>query len=134
MRPPLPLRLICAFAAVWIAPALALAAGDDRETKKSGEGWVELIGSEGLDAWKAPRTNWETVGATSLKTDDPKRLAATPGSGVVYNGPGGRAVNLISRESFGDVEAHVEFMVPKGSNSGVKFEGVYEIQIFDSYG
>src|SRR5215203_4722863 len=41
---------------------------------------------------------------------------------------------LVTRECFGDVEAHLEFMVPKGSNSGVKFEGVYEIQIFDSYG
>ena len=25
-------------------------------------------------------------------------------------------------------------MIPKGSNSGVKFEGLYEIQIFDSHG
>ena len=72
------------------------------------------------------------VGSTMLKPGDPKRLEATPGGGVVYNGPGGRAVNLVTRETFGDVEAHLEFMVPKGSNSGVKFEGVYEIQIVDS--
>ena len=29
---------------------------------------------------------------------------------------------------------HVEFMVPKGSNSGVYLMGRYEIQILDSYG
>jgi hypothetical protein len=74
------------------------------------------------------------VGSTMLKPDNPKRLEATPGSGVIYNGPGGRAVNLVTRETYGDVELHLEFMVPKGSNSGVKFEGVYEIQIFDSHG
>ena len=34
----------------------------------------------------------------------------------------------------GDVEAHFEFKVPKGSNSGVKLEGLYEIQIQDSFG
>ena len=31
-------------------------------------------------------------------------------------------------------QVHLEFLVPKGSNSGVKLEGLYEIQIFDSYG
>src|SRR5207249_1277417 len=31
-------------------------------------------------------------------------------------------------------EAHVEFLIPKGSNSGVKFQGLYEIQIYDSWG
>ena len=34
----------------------------------------------------------------------------------------------------GDVEAHIEFVVPKGSNSGVYFQGRYEIQVFDSWG
>jgi hypothetical protein len=40
----------------------------------------------------------------------------------------------VSKQKFGDVEVHAEFMIPKGSNSGVKLEGLYEIQIFDSYG
>jgi hypothetical protein len=30
--------------------------------------------------------------------------------------------------------AHIEFMVPKGSNSGVYFMGRYEIQVLDSWG
>jgi hypothetical protein len=34
----------------------------------------------------------------------------------------------------GDVLAHIEFMVPKGSNSGVYFMGRYEIQVLDSFG
>src|SRR5205807_1952612 len=29
---------------------------------------------------------------------------------------------------------HVEFLIAKGSNSGVKFQGLYEIQIVDSHG
>ena len=28
----------------------------------------------------------------------------------------------------------MEFLIPKGSNSGIKFHAVYEIQIYDSYG
>jgi hypothetical protein len=52
----------------------------------------------------------------------------------MVNGPIGRTSNLMSEVEFGDVEAHVEFMVPKGSNSGVYFQGRYEIQVFDSWG
>jgi len=32
------------------------------------------------------------------------------------------------------VEAHIEFMISKGSNSGVYFQGRYEVQIYDSHG
>ena len=53
---------------------------------------------------------------------------------MIVNGPIGTTRNLLSKDSFGDLEAHFEFLVPKGSNSGVKFEGLYEIQIVDSYG
>ena len=50
------------------------------------------------------------------------------------NGPKGRTVNLISQFEHGDVEAHIEFIVPKSSNSGVYFQARYEIQILDSWG
>src|SRR5262249_28454206 len=57
-----------------------------------------------------------------------------PGTGVFVNGPAGRISDLITKQSFGDLEIHVEFLIPKGSNSGVKFHGLYEIQIVDSHG
>jgi hypothetical protein len=50
------------------------------------------------------------------------------------------AGDLVSRDAFGDVELHVEFMTPppKGSgqdrgNSGVYLMSKYEIQVLDSY-
>jgi hypothetical protein len=93
--------------------------------------WVDL---SALDAWKSPTDGWSTVGSVGLDPSDPKKLASTPGTGAIANGPTGRAKNLVSKESFGDVELHLEFLIPKGSNSGVKFQAVYEIQIFDSFG
>jgi len=93
--------------------------------------WVDLTG---LDAWKPPAEGWATVGSVGLNPKDPKKLAVEPGDGVIYNGPTGRGKNLISKETFGDVEMHVEFNIPRGSNSGVKFQAVYEIQIYDSFG
>ncbi|MCP4644131.1 MAG: DUF1080 domain-containing protein, partial [bacterium] len=48
--------------------------------------------------------------------------------------PTGRTKHLFSKAEFGDCRAHIEFMVPKGSNSGVYFQGRYEVQVLDSWG
>ena len=97
--------------------------------------WIDLTGGQSLDAWKPPTGAWTYVGAVHLDPKDPKKLAAEPGaSGVLYNGPTGRTGNLVTREKYGDLDLHLEFLVPKGSNSGVKFAEVYEIQICDSFG
>lgn len=100
----------------------------------SDDGWIDLTGSRSLDAWRTPTGAWASVGAVHIAADDPKRLAAEPGAGVFYNGPTGRTNNLITKEAYGDLEAHVEFLIPRGSNSGIKFGGVYEIQIVDTAG
>jgi hypothetical protein len=52
----------------------------------------------------------------------------------MLNGPGGRTVNLVTDQKFGDMELYLEFMLAKGSNSGVYLHGLYEVQVFDSYG
>lgn len=86
-----------------------------------------------LEAWRTSK-GWEPVRSVGLDPGNPKALAAEPGEGGFYNGSTGRGPNLVSKEEFGDVALHVEFVVPKGSNSGVKFQGVYEVQIYDSFG
>ena len=93
--------------------------------------WISL---DTIEAWRGNTGDWMFVGDAMLNPDDPARLVTKPGSGVMVNGPTGRTSNLISEAEFGDVDAHVEFMVPKGSNSGVYFQGRYEIQVFDSWG
>ena len=61
-------------------------------------------------------------------------MTAIPGRGAIVNGDAGRTSDLLTRREFGDVELHVEFLVPKGSNSGVYLMGRYEIQVLDSFG
>jgi Domain of Unknown Function (DUF1080) len=96
--------------------------------------WTDLIGVHGLEEWKTPTGAWMIGGGARLDPKNPTRLVAEPGQGVIVNGPTGKTSNLITKREFGDVDMHVEFLIPKGSNSGVKFESVYEIQIFDSFG
>ncbi|MCZ6795369.1 MAG: DUF1080 domain-containing protein [Planctomycetota bacterium] len=92
---------------------------------------------QGLAAWRGqPRDSvgeWAIAGGVKLHSGDPHRLSATSGKGVLYNGEHGRTVNLLTRKEYADVEAHIEFAVAKGQNSGVYFMGRYEIQIHDSW-
>lgn len=94
---------------------------------------ISLVGKD-LSTWRADTAGWTIVGDVEMDPADNRRLAAKPGTGVLVNGKTGRTRNLLSKHQHGDVQAHVEFMVPAGSNSGVYFQGRYEIQILDSWG
>jgi hypothetical protein len=92
-----------------------------------------LIGAD-LDAWRKPTGAWLVAGSAALSEGEGKRLVGAAGTGVILNGPEGRTSNLLSTAEFGDAEIHVEWLVAKGSNSGVYVMGRYEVQILDSFG
>ncbi len=93
------------------------------------------------DAFRTPFGAWAVVDDVRMDPSAPRRLAAQEETGiaggnrgVLWNGPDGRAPDLMTHFEHGDVEVDVEFMVPRGSNSGVYLMGRYEIQILDSFG
>jgi hypothetical protein len=96
-------------------------------------GWVQLVGEDGLSAWNNVSDKWIFAGGVDLDPKNAKRLVPLPGKGVILD-EAGRLKDIVTKQKFGDIEAHLEFVIPKGSNSGVKLEGLYEIQIYDSYG
>jgi len=95
-------------------------------------GRVTLTGSD-LSAWRKPTGQWQIAGDAFTDPANEMMLSGNPGTGIILNGPKGRTSNLLSRTEFGDIKAHIEFMVSKDSNSGVYFMGRYEIQVFDSW-
>jgi predicted dehydrogenase len=107
---------------VW--PAGAGAAGE----------WVGLLDAGDLRAFRDPTGEWRPAASVTPSAADPRRLATTPGKGVIVNGDEGRTSDLLTRQELGDAEVHVEFLVPRGSNSGVYLMGRYEVQILDSFG
>ena len=111
---------------------LFLASGVLVSMRADDEPWIDLSGG-GLESWVGPTGDWFVAGSAAMDPQNPKVLATRPGTGVLVNGLKGRTGNLISKQKFGDIEAHVEFLIPQRSNSGVKFEGLYEIQICDSH-
>jgi hypothetical protein len=117
----------------WFLAAFLLTVAIPAVTSSDEGKWINLS-ENGLAAWKEPTGQWQIVGGISPHPDNPRLLASQPGEGVLVNGPKGRTNNLISKEQFGDIEVHVEFLIPSRSNSGVKLMGQYEIQIMDSAG
>lgn len=89
---------------------------------------------KGLTGWRKPAGDWMCVKAVSLDPSNASKFAIESGEGVLVNGASGRTVNLVTEKEYGSMELHIEFCIPKGSNSGVYLMGRYEVQVFDSFG
>ena len=117
----------CFFALVVLFAAFSPLRAEDRMP-------TNLLAGDGLAAFKDPGAGWAFADSVQVDEKNPRKLTFVPGKGILINGTKGSAPDLVTRESFGDIELHVEFFIPKGSNSGVKFHAHYEIQICDSFG
>lgn len=95
--------------------------------------WVDLL-EDGLSAWQ-DSSGWTTGDEVILNPINEKELSVSkPGKTIALVETKSKAAYLLTKEKFGDIEATIEFMVSKGSNSGIYFMGRYEIQVFDSFG
>jgi hypothetical protein len=97
-------------------------------------GAISLFNGKDLSGWNIPAGEWQVAQNATIDAADNKKFAIEAGTGVLVNGASGKTQNLLSTVEHGDVEAHIEFVVPKNSNSGIYFMGRYEIQVFDSWG
>jgi hypothetical protein len=100
-----------------------------------------LFNGKDLSGWKFKQKEgseaWKVVSDVKADPNDPKTLVGTGqggGNGALLRGPIDHGSDIYSDATFGDCELHVEFMVPKGSNSGVYLMGQYEVQVLDSFG
>jgi hypothetical protein len=76
---------------------------------------IKLLNANSLDGWHAMGENqWEVKNG----------VLTSPRSGA----------NLVTDKNFSDFKLHIEFMYPKGSNSGIYLRGRYEVQVIDSKG
>lgn len=106
-------------------PATVWAQGTKAATDRVPTDAVRLFDGSGLASWVGGG------GKPAGWTVEDGVLAVKPGTGDIQ-----------TRESFGDVQMHIEWMIPegttcagqKGCNSGVFFMGMYELQILNSSG
>jgi hypothetical protein len=86
-----------------------------------------------IEDFKDPLGDWFEAGDAKLNPDDDKKLIAIDGKGVLIS-ENGKTVNLVTKQTHGDIKVELDFMISKKSNSGVYLQGRYEIQIYDSWG
>jgi hypothetical protein len=103
------------------------------------KGWTPLLNGTDLSGWKFEHPEkglWTASPAIFWDgKNSPKELLAFPGRGDrIANGPKGAGSNIVTTQKFGDVELYLEFLIPAKSNSGVYLHGLYEVQVYDSYG
>ncbi|MEN1678616.1 MAG: DUF1080 domain-containing protein [Planctomycetota bacterium] len=123
---PLPQSVRLGFAAALAAASLIV--GPHEARSETGE-WSRPFTAP-------PSASWIEAGDAGLAPSNPRRLEPVAGRGVLMSFYRGEYDdrNLLSDENYGDCEVHLEFMLSKGSNAGVKMHGLYEIQLRDSHG
>jgi len=87
-----------------------------------------------FNSFVAPVGNWLKADDVKMDAENTALLSFKEGGDCFVNGVDGSAKYLVSQKAYQDMEMNLEFMLPKGSNSGIYFQCRYEIQLFDSWG
>jgi hypothetical protein len=129
---------------ILVVSAFTTAAPPEPQTERfpAADGWKPLFNGKNLDGWKfrspGAKKVWVVCDDVQIDPSHPARLLPVGSGGspsaALLCGDDGRGSDILTAEEFRDYQLHLEFTVPKGSNSGVYNRGLFEIQIFDSYG
>lgn len=122
-------------------PAIALALAMLPGSRAADDKPIEPFNGKDLSGWKLKdekKSKWQAC-AISWDEKKPGELIggidnSPDGKGKVLANVTGAGCDIFTEQKFGDLHLELEFMVPKGSNSGVYLMGEYEVQILDSYG
>lgn len=111
-------------------------------------GLTAFVGSSGyaqqsiplndLSSFTNKSNNWKIVGDATVDIYKENSLATKSGTGVLAclheKGKYGNQFELVSNFKHGDLDIELDFMLAKGSNSGIYLQGNYEVQLYDSWG
>jgi hypothetical protein len=88
-----------------------------------------------LSFFDNPSANWKIAAGAQADIVQDEVLTVKDGSGILVNLPGKKdAKDLFTKAVYGDADLELDYMMAKGSNSGIYLQGRYEIQLLDSWG
>jgi Domain of Unknown Function (DUF1080) len=90
-----------------------------------------------MSGFKNPSSNWQIVGGITTSFQD-ATLKTQAGKGFLCDNIDKKDLykpnqNLFTTFEHSDIYLEMDFMMPKGSNSGIYLQGRYEVQLFDSW-
>lgn len=95
----------------------------------------KTINLNDLNDFKPVAKNWQIVGSTYVDQSKKQTFVSKSGTGILLNTPEkGMRENLFTAFEHGDIEIELDVMMPIHSNSGLYFQGRYEVQLLDSWG
>lgn len=122
-------RAQCFFIIVFVVLGLNISA--QAQQKES----LTPLRLENLEAFASTAGNWRIAGGVFSDRSEKHHLSVEPGTGLLVNQPtDSQRDNLQTKEAHGDMVLEFDVLMPKGSNSGVYFQGRYELQLLDSWG
>lgn len=87
-----------------------------------------------LSFFKSPGKSWSIVSDVRADIGKTEVMTSVPGQGVLLNFVVEKnGLDLYSLSEFGDIDVELDYMMAKGSNSGIYLQGRYEIQLLDSW-
>ncbi|SOD82533.1 3-keto-disaccharide hydrolase [Spirosoma fluviale] len=93
------------------------------------------VNLQNLADFKPTGSNWKIVGDVFYDLNKEGKGTTKTGIGVLVNDLSGKSKEqLFTKLEHGDLELDLDFMMEKGSNSGIYLQGRYEVQLFDSWG
>jgi hypothetical protein len=122
---------------VGVAGAALVSAAAGGERPGTGKAVMPFNGKD-LTTWKVKgpeaKSKW-VVGYATVDPINPSLLAVNDkGEGPPQMVDRSRdSLDIYTEQKFGDCTVELEFMIPKGSNSGVYLMGEYEVQILDTH-
>ncbi|WP_158453729.1 DUF1080 domain-containing protein [Pontibacter korlensis] len=89
-----------------------------------------------LSSFQNPGKSWQIAGDVRADLDKDNKLITREGDGVLVNSPRRKSSgqDLFTSFEHGDIDLELDYMMAKGSNSGVYLQGRYEIQLADNWG
>ena len=89
-----------------------------------------------LSPFQTPGPSWRLASDVRADITKDEVLATTNGTGLLVNLPDKKnpGKDLYTSLQHGDADLELDYMMAKGSNSGIYLQGRYEIQLLDSWG
>ncbi len=88
-----------------------------------------------LSQFKASSSSWHIAGNVTADLNKINQLTSVKGEGILVNMPkkGAAGKDLFTQLEHGDADIELDFMMARGSNSGIYLQGRYEVQLEDSW-